>query len=217
MGRIQVEPRTTLRMQSTRNGRHHVSLESGTVKARMWAPPFSLYIDTPSSTAIDLGCAFTLSADVDGTGELHVTSGWVEFALNDRQAIVPEGAMVYTRKESGPGTPFFEDAPPALRDALTRLDAAPYDQADPQTLSLVLMSARRKDVLSLLSLLRRLPREQRAAIFDRAAQLLPPPVGLTREEVLRGTNQKGMDDWWARLGFGNAKSWVFRWRDLFPT
>jgi hypothetical protein len=217
MGTIEVEPDSNIVLSTTRFGRHRFALKSGKIAAHVFAPPFTLFVETPSATAIDLGCSFTLQASPNGSGELHVRSGWVELTLNDRQAIVPEGAMVFTRSPNGPGTPFFEDSSPAFRAALEQLDFGSSAYHDSAALAIVLAEARARDTISLLSLLTELPPDFRPAVFDRAAALVPPPPGLKREDVVRGTNFHGMDDWWKLLHLGEAKSWILNWRDVFDS
>jgi hypothetical protein len=215
MGVIEVQPNTTVQLEATGAGRHRISVKSGTISARLWAPPATLSVDTPSATAIDLGCAFSLQVDARGAGLLRVTSGWVQFQLDGRKAIVPAGAAALTRPDVGPGTPFFEDSSSAFRSALERLDFGAPDYGDADALQPVLSDARPKDVLSLLSLFRRLPQSERGALFDRAAALVPPPAELTRAEAIDGTNIAGMDAWWKKLGLGDAKNWLVNWRDVF--
>lgn len=215
MGVVEIEPNTRVRLISTRAGRHRIALQSGTIAAHLWAPPRTLSVDTPSATAIDLGCAFIVQVDEGGSGLLRVTSGWVQFQLDDRHAIVPAGAAAVTRPGLGPGTPFFEDSSSAFQAALQRLDFGEAGYGDTGALAVVLSEARAKDTFTLLSLFRRLPPSERGKLFDRAAQLVSPPAGLTREEVIAGTNQAGMDAWWRKLGLGNAKNWLVNWRDLF--
>jgi hypothetical protein len=215
IGTIEIEPNTTVRLIATRAGRHRIALENGTISARLWAPPGTLSVDTPSATAVDLGCAFTVQADEAGSGLLRVTSGWVQFQLDDRKATVPAGAAALTRPGAGPGTPFFEDASGAFRSALERLDFGESGYGDRSALAVVLSEARAKDTLSLLSLFRRLAPSERGMLFDRAAELVPPPAGLTRQDAIDGTNIPGMDAWWKKLGLGNAKNWLVNWRDVF--
>lgn len=217
MGAIDIEPNTRVRLIATRAGRHRIALQSGMIAVRLWAPPGTLSVDTPSATAIDLGCAFTVQADEKGSGLLRVASGWVQFQLDDRKAIVPAGAAALTRPGVGPGTPFFEDSSSAFRLALERLDFGGSSYGDTGALEAVLSESRRKDVLSLLSLFRRVPPSARGMLFDRASQLVPPPAGLTREDAIEGTNVPGMDAWWKKLGLGNAKNWLVDWRDLFSS
>jgi len=103
MGAIEIEPNTKVWLIATRAGRHRIALQSGMIAARLWAPPGTLSVDTPSATAIDLGCAFTVQADEKGSGLLRITSGWVQFQLDDRKAIVPAGAVALMRPGMGPG------------------------------------------------------------------------------------------------------------------
>jgi hypothetical protein len=139
----------------------------------------------------------------------------VQFQSDDRKAVVPAGAAALTRPGVGPGTPFFEDASGAFRSALERLDFGENGYGDAAALETLLAQARPKDFLTLLSLFRRLPPDARGVVFDRAVQLVPPPPGLTRQEVIDGTNIPGMDAWWKKLGLGDAKNWLVNWRDLF--
>jgi hypothetical protein len=219
MGVIEIEPDTRVRLVATGTRRHRIALEKGTIGARLWAPPATLSVDTPSATAIDLGCAFTVQVDEKGSGLLRVTSGWVQFQLDDRpydrKVIVPAGAVALTRPHVGPGTPFFEDASSGFRAALEQLDFGERGYGDAGALGIVLSEARPKDALTLLSLFHRLPPSAQGVLFDRLAQLVPPPSGLTRQDAIDGTNMPGMDAWWKKLGLGDAKNWLVNWRDVF--
>jgi len=215
MGVVEVEPNTRVRLIATRAGRHRIALQNGTISARLWAPPGTLSVETPSATAFDLGCAFTIHVDETGSGLVRVTSGWVQFQLDDQKALVPAGAAALTRPGVGPGTPFFEDSSGAFQSALERLDFGGTGYRDTGALAVVLSEARARDVLSLLSLFPRLPASERGMLFDRASQLVPAPAGLTREDAIEGTNILRMDAWWKKLGLGNAKNWLVDWRDIF--
>jgi hypothetical protein len=215
MGAIRIEPNTRLRLVATQSGRHRVALERGEISAQLWAPPRTLSVDTPSSEAIDLGCAFVLQVDERGEGRVRVTSGWVQFQFAESQAIVPAGAVALTRPNLGPGTPFFEDARSDFRTALEQLDFGPTRYQNTQALAAVLAAAGPKDAISLLSLLSRVDASSRGMVFDKMTELLSPPAGLTREQVVAGTNPLAMDAWWKKLGLGDAKSWLVHWRDAF--
>ena len=214
MAKIEVGPATRVRFLATPLGRHRLSLQSGWIKARVWAPPFTLFVDTPAAGAVDLGCAFTLQVEEHGSGELHVTSGWVESERNNRQAIIPAGAMVLIRPAFGPGTPFFEDARSRFRAALEELDFGKSGYRNIAALELMLSEARQRDTITLLSLLRRVEPSERGLVFDKASAFVPPPLGLTRDDVVHRTNQHGLDEWWRKLGLGEAKSWFLHWRDI---
>ena len=119
IGEIVVDPGSRLRLVANRSGVRHLALERGTIHASIWAPAGEFVVDTPSATAVDMGCVYTLHVDDSGDGELHTTVGWVGFKLGDREAFIPAGAACVTRKNRGPSTPYFEDAPGGFRFALS--------------------------------------------------------------------------------------------------
>jgi FecR protein len=84
IGRVDVEPATRLRLLSTGDGDQRLSLVRGTLHALVWAPPGQFVVETPGSTAVDLGCAYTLSIAADGAGVIDVTLGWVGFEYAGR-------------------------------------------------------------------------------------------------------------------------------------
>lgn len=206
IGEVEVEPRSRVGLVKASPGEHRLSLRVGTLHARIWAPPRLFFVDTPSATAVDLGCAYTLTVDEAGASRLTVTTGWVAFEHGGRESFVPEGAVCLTRPGIGPGTPYREEAPPVLRQALERLD---FDQ-DPAALDDVLGVASEKDALSLWHLLTRTAPGQRERVYDRLAALLPPPAGVTREGIVSGDREM-LDRWWGELGLGSA-SWWRTWK-----
>jgi len=216
MGRVQVMPNSRVRLTETRDGRHRISLEQGGITVRMWAPPFDFVVDTASASAYDIGCAYTMHVDKRGAGSLSVTSGWVEVELDYAQVMVPAGATTELLPSYAPMTPYFDDAEPALKDALRRLE---FGAGDPVSraaaLQDLLVAARhRHDAYTLILLMRKLDRQERALVLDRAAELLPLPPGVTRQGIL--DNDQLMSSLWAqRLGLGEAKRWWVNWRDMF--
>src|SRR5207302_5505278 len=106
--------------------------------------------DTPAGTAVDRACAYTVAVHSSGNGTIHVTGGYVEFDWGDRRSIVPLGFRADTRRAFGPGTPYAEDAPQALRQALGALDFANGGAA---AVRRALAAARSEDAVSLWHLL----------------------------------------------------------------
>jgi len=207
IGRVDVEPNTRLQLMEARGREHRMALTRGTIHARIWAPPKFFYVNTPSATAIDLGCEYTLQVDDSGAGLVRVTLGWVGFEGDGREAFIPEGAVGATRPGAGPGTPYYEDAPSGYGQALTILDFGRLD--DPQraaAFELVVSSARRRDALTLWHMLARGTTAERARVFDRLAALAPPPRAVTRAAVLAG-NRRALDQWWDSLGVDNRTWW----------
>jgi hypothetical protein len=215
-GEIEVEPATRLRLVKSGSGIKRLSLERGTIRATIWAPPGEFVVDTPSAVAVDLGCVYTLHVDDSGNGLLRTTLGWVGFKLGDHESFIPAGAVCVTKKKAGPGTPYFEDASEAFRSALAKLDAGASVTGEERAaaLDVVLSQSRQRDALTLWHLLARVPESDRGRVYDRLAQLVPAPAGVTREGILRRDPQM-LDLWWNELGFGDTALWR-HWERSWP-
>ena len=159
-------------------------LARGKMSAHIWAPPRLFFVNTPSAVAADLGCAYTLEVDDQGSSLLRVTSGWVALELQDRESVVPAGAACETRAGLGPGTPYFENASGDFRLALQALDFNRDAKVRRDALMAILVQARQQDTLTLWHLLTRVDSEDRARVYDRMAALGPPPPSVTREGIL---------------------------------
>lgn len=193
IGQVDIGPNSRVRLVGTRATEHRLALQRGRLHAVISAPPRLFIVETPSATAIDLGCSYTLEVDDAGRSVLHVTSGWVELALKERESIVPAGAICVTEPGKGPGTPYFDDASARFREALTRLD---FQHGGAKALSVVLAEAREYDTLTLWHLLSRVNGAERSRVYERMASLISPPPGVTREGVLR--LDKGMLNLWKK-------------------
>jgi hypothetical protein len=208
LGVIDVQPDSRVRLVATNTSRHRVALDYGTIAAHMWAPPFALAVETPSAALFDLGCAFTLHVEPDGYGTVQVTSGWVQFETSSRRIIVPAGAEATTRPVLGPGTPYFSDAAPEFKTAISAFDSNPDDNGvRTRSLETILATARARDAFTLLSLLNQLSREQRAPAVDRVAELVPIPAGYTHADIIN-LRMDAMDAYWKELRLGSPKSWI---------
>ena len=213
IGQVEVEPNSRVQLVQTRTTEHRLSLERGRLQATIWAPPRLFFVNTPSAEAVDLGCAYTLEVDDAGRGLLHVTSGWVAFVLNGREAKVPAGASCVTRPQVGPGTPCFDDASEPLRHALTKLD---FEGGGAQTLDLILSEARTRDTLTLYHLLARVPDADRGRVYDRLAEYNHPPNGVTREGVqsldgeMLGLWREALEPTWLKESMPTVRK-VWRW------
>lgn len=216
IGQVQVEPNTRVRLVETRLTEHRLSLARGTLHATIWAPPRLFFVETPSAVAVDLGCAYTLKVDETGAGLVRVSAGWVAFEAGGRESFIPAGARCATRPGIGPGTPCFEDAHEALQAALVKLD---FEQESPAAraaaLNAVLTGARRRDALTLWHLLSRVREAERAPVYDRLSALVPPPKGVTRDDVLSG-DRRALERWWDALGLGDTAWWRL-WKRAWPS
>jgi hypothetical protein len=216
IGQVEIDPNTRVRLLETRATEHRLELARGRMSAHIWAPPRLFFVDTPSAVAADLGCAYTLEVDDVGASLLRVTSGWVALQLKARESIVPAGAACATRPGIGPGTPYFEDASPAFRSALTKLDFEAKENDAAVLLDQIVAEARARDTLTLWHLLYRVTDRDRILVYERLAELAPPPAGVTREGVLQ------LDETMLRLWKGELentwtgasplrKGWINTW------
>ncbi len=193
IGQVDIGPNSRVRLVGTRSTEHRLALQRGRLHAFINAPPRLFIVETPSATAIDLGCSYTLEVDDAGRSVLHVTSGWVALERKGRESIVPAGAICVTQPGKGPGTPYFDDASARFQAALTRLD---FQNGGAKALSVVLAESREYDTLTLWHLLSRVSGAERNRVYERMASLITPPQGVTREGVLR--LDKDMLDLWKK-------------------
>ncbi len=198
VGRVTVDRNSRVRLATAHATDHRLELQRGALSAFIWAPPRIFFVDTPSATAVDLGCAYTLKVDDDGDGELQVTLGYVALEHGGREAIIPSGAMCLTRHAAGPGTPFAQDASPALRTALEKFDFGGGGAAAVET---ILAGARSEDAVTLWHLLARTEGRERAAVYDKLAGYHTPPTGVTRAGILAG-DPAMRSAWGIELGLG---------------
>src|SRR5579864_7304271 len=172
VGQIEIEPSTRVRLLDMGATRKQIALDHGAINAYIWAPAGQFVVDTPSARTVDLGCAYSLRVDDSGTGIVRTWLGWVGFKLNGHESFIPAGAACATRPKVGPGTPYFEDASPEFRAALTRFD---FEDTTPQQraadLATVLGESRKRDALTLWHLLTRVDDDHRSLVYDRLQKL----------------------------------------------
>ena len=195
IGRVAVKPGSRVQVLAVRPSDHRLALARGTIDATVDAPPRLFFVETPSGTAVDLGCAYTLEVDSLGNSRLHVTGGYVELQWRGRRSIVPLGAIAATRSGVGPGVPYLADAPLTLRRAL---DAFDFGRGGAAAVRAVLGAARPEDALSLWHLLSRVDGGARGPVYDRLASLVPPPAGVTRAAVL-GLEPAAIATYWSTI------------------
>lgn len=202
IGRVALDRGAHVRLVESRPGLERLDLTSGRIHALIWAPPRQFVVDTPSSRAVDLGCQYTLSVEPGGDGLLDVETGWVAFQHGRNESFIPAGARCRTRKQMGPGTPFYRDAPEALASAVDEFDRT----GDRGALSHALAAARPRDAITLWHLLTRAPESERSAVFDRFSRLVDLPASVSREGVVRG-DRIMLDACWQALGMDSADWW----------
>jgi hypothetical protein len=195
IGQVEIAPNSRVRLVKTQSTEHRLSLERGLLKAKILAPPRLFIVDTPSAVAVDLGCEYTLEVDKDGGSKLHVTAGFVALERGGRESIVPAGAICYTRRGRGLGTPFSDDASAEFQKAIQRFD---FENGGSAALKTIIKEASLYDSLTLWHLLARVPKNEREKVFDALAGYVKPPANVTREGILR-LDKKMLDGWWKEI------------------
>ena len=197
LGRLDLGPESELRATTGRQ----LQLHRGKLHAFIWAPARQFVVDTPSARAVDLGCEYTIDVNSGGDGLLKVAMGWVAFQYDGHESFIPAGAQCVTRKRTGPGIPYYDDAPAALARSVASLE-----RGDTAALEGILGAARPRDALTLWHLLTRVPAHDRAAVFDRFAELVKLPAEVSRERVLR-KDAEMIDLCWDALDLQNTGWW----------
>ena len=195
IGQVEIQPNSRVQFVGTSVTEHRLSLERGVLKAKILAPPRLFIVDTPSAVAVDLGCEYTLEVDKDGNSKLHVTSGYVALERDGRESIVPAGAMCFTRRGKGIGTPFSEDSSKAFQNALVSFD---FQNGGSGALATIFKESSFYDTISLWHLLSRTADADREKVFDALAKYVKPPAGTTREGILK-LDKKMLDQWWTEI------------------
>ena len=208
VGRVEIAPRSVVRILESSANREHLELRRGTLHALIWAPPARFQVDTSSSRAIDLGCQYTLSVDDRGAGLLQVETGWVAFEYDRLESFIPAGAACRTAAGRGPGVPFFTDAPEVLRRSLSAWETTEAELE----LDRVLSASRPRDALTVWHLLPRVPQSDRAKVYDRLA-LLVDLRSVNRARALH-LDRGALDEAWNALQLENTawwREWKRRW------
>lgn len=196
IGEVKVAPNSRVKLVRTNKDEHRLALDEGKLEADITAPPRLFVVDTPSAVAFDMGCKYTLEVDKEGNSLLHVTFGWVQLERDQYESLVPAGAMCKTKKDKGVGTPYFDDASETFVAALTKFD---FEHGGTPALKTVIKESREYDTLTLWHLMPRVKGKDRELIYDAIASFMKPPIGVTREGILR-LDPEMMDRWRQEIG-----------------
>ncbi len=197
-GEIDVDPDSRLQLLETKDTGCRIFLQSGKIDARIWAPANHFSVITPSAAAIDLGCSYTIEVDKKGSSILKVTDGKLIVKSGGSEEIVVAGTLCETRKNKDPGTPYLADASAEFKEALLNFD---FGGRTDEELEAVLESSTENDALSLWYLLKNAKPERVRLIYDRLSELVPPPVSVTYEGIVK-KNEKMLKEWWGKMEGG---------------
>jgi hypothetical protein len=207
IGEIELEPNSRLRLVAAQENNHRIALSRGKMQAVIWAPPRKFFVETPSALAVDLGCAYSLEVNDDGQSTLEVQVGIVAFESPGGESFIPQGAICISRPGDGLGTPYFKTASEAMQKAIAAFDTEKAGSpARATAIETILKLAGKQDALTLWHLLSRTEGEDRGRVYDRFAELVPPPPVITREGILAG-NRFMLDAWGAKFELVDLPFW----------
>ena len=209
IGSMRIAGGTSFELRATRDTRHRLRLSDGRLHVRVWAPPLSVVVETPSGDVIDMGCEFVLEADA-ARSAVTVLSGWVQMENDAGDVMIPAGASSTMTTGVAPSVPVFDDADESFVDAARRIARdGPRGAVDD-----LVRFARPRDVYTLLQLALRYP-DAADALLRRAAELAPPPDDVTVGRILRG-DRRALWKWSDSLPLPPPKKWWRHWRDAIP-
>lgn len=203
LGRVELQPRTRLRVESAAPENHHFYLDEGAVHATIFAEARRFQIGTPAGRSIDLGCEYSLQVGDDGASRLHVLTGQVAFEFDGREVYVPAGATCVSELGRGPHVPVFDSAAEEFKRALAEVESSPSPPAE--ALERVL-ACDQEEALSVwhLFISDGTSIELRKALYDRLSQILAKPQGVTEaglfggDRAMRDAWFETMKPWWKR-------------------
>ncbi|QQS35830.1 MAG: zf-HC2 domain-containing protein [Ignavibacteriales bacterium] len=203
IGEVEVEQDSRIKLVQTKANEHRLALDKGKIHATIWAPPRLFFVETPSATAVDLGCMYSLEVDDNGSTFLHVTSGWVALENNGQESIIPAGAVCATYKSSGTGTPYFKNSDEKFINTLQLFDSGVRDVA---VINELLKTKSKDDLLSLWHIIPKVDEKSRGEIFAAMKKLVDVPDTITKEKIITA-DKKTLDELWEVLGFGSKSLW----------
>jgi hypothetical protein len=205
IGNVDVKSGSEIRLVETDEKEYKLYLKVGKISAKTWASPNIFKVETPTGEATDLGCAFTLEVDKDGSSLLHVTKGWAALKSGKDKSILPAGTSCSTRKNIGSGTPYSDSASIDFKTALKQLD---FENGGEEALKAAVASAKSQDAFSLWYLLNKVKPGEKKIIYDRLAEFVPPPENVTLNGIMDGNTEMFLS-WWGKLGCGSKTLWNY--------
>lgn len=202
MGHVTLAPGGCVQRVRGRGEERRLELVRGTLSAEITAPPRLFVVGTSVGTAVDLGCAYTLTVDSMRNGKLEVTHGRVVFENGGLESLVPAGLWC-PLSETGAGVPRRSYASDGFLAAIALTDNM---QCQADDLAVILAQAEASDAISLWHLLPRVQGNARRQVAERIASLIDVPSDVALDRVLE-LEPAALAAWWDALGVGAYREW----------
>ena len=191
LGKVIIEPNSKVVLLKNSEGNNRIMVEYGTVNTEMKPNARSFFVEMPSAVATDNGGSYTLTIDSTGDGLIYVRSGKVEVESQNKDAIVPAGSIVLTRKNKGVGTPFNEKSSPKFKNALINFD---FGQCTGSCVSTLINTARISDAVSLVNLIPNVEKEYSDKVYTKLATFVQPPRKVHHDSIMF-MNEEELNQW----------------------
>ena len=191
IGKVIIEPNSKVVFVKGADGNNRIMVEYGTINTVMNPNSRSFFVEMPSAVATDNGGSYTMTVDSTGDGLVYVRSGKVEIASPKRDAIIPAGSLVLTKKDVGVGTPFAENSSAKFKNALFNYDFGNCNDACVKTL---LNNAKMGDAVTLVNLIPNVNKEYSDQVYTKLAGFVPPPRTVSADSIPY-INEEEINQW----------------------
>ena len=180
IGKVIIEPNSKIVFVKGADGNNRIMVEYGTINTVMNPNSRSFFVEMPSAVATDNGGSYTMTVDSTGDGLVYVRTGKVEIASANRDAIIPAGSLVLTKRNIGVGTPFNENSTVKFKNALFNYDFGNCNDACVKTL---LNSAKMSDAVTLVNLIPTVNKEYSDQVYTKLANFVSPPTPIHTDSI----------------------------------
>ncbi len=190
VGNILVKQNSLLVLNKAKDGNNEVSLVKGALKVSNTFNMPDFTIKLKECTIFDRAGEFEMAIDSVDNSKITVNFGLVEMHRGDEIVFLDEGYSCEINKEYGIGIPYREKAPEEFKNYVRN-----YFRGDENAVDAIIRSADKEDMLTLLAMIPRSPRQKRVPLFQAIANYFPPPAGVTQMGIVKAETQS-IYLWW---------------------
>lgn len=180
IGKVIIEPNSKVVFLKSAEGDNRILVEYGTINTDMNPNAKNFFVEMPSAVATDNGGSYTLTIDSTGDGLVYVKSGKVEIESPNREAIIPAGMLVLTKKDVGVGTPFNENSSAKFKNALFNFD---FGNCAGTCVATLLNNAKMSDAVSLVNMIPNVDKEYSDQVYTKLATFVAPPKPVPADSI----------------------------------
>ncbi len=191
-GKIQLMPASEITIIKAEDGDNKIKLNGGTIHVISSADMPDLTVEFSLAEVRDRSGTFTLTATAEKKALLNVEAGFVEINYGDEKIFVKDGYTCKLLSGGVPSIPYRINAPDSLKNMVENFSAA---EDNSSVADLIISSAGKDDMLTLLAMIPRVSQLQRQIIFQTIANHFPPPANVTRLGILKA-DEDMLYKWW---------------------